>query len=370
MGIAQNARSIQRVVWVDEQGAPHIILLAYLGDKVIWDGHISQTVQVPRALSFSQAYAPDVLADAMVAVPLAQSYSEALIPAVTGGVTIAPPVAMSTSQAYAPTLFSDQIIDIPVALSTSQAYAPEIRVVFGVTPPVALSSSQAYAPVVHADSAVTPPRAQSYSQAYAPVVGSYAFINPPVALSASQAYAPVMHADQNITVPRATSTSQAYAPAPRGDQSITIVRAASSSQAYAPEIRGGSLSHQRITKTTNTDLTYKDFRVQDGYSSDATYPATVSGGTSMVVSGAGACTISARAIITQRSGSWTGFFAMYVNGSQVGSIKQTSGDGTYTVGPVSVTVAGGDIVELRGRSEDDYYYVSLKSGSYVDLTPV
>ena len=55
MPFAQQGRGIQRLIWIDPEGVEHFILLALLGEQVVWDGHVHQSIQIPRAVSYSTA---------------------------------------------------------------------------------------------------------------------------------------------------------------------------------------------------------------------------------------------------------------------------------------------------------------------------
>lgn len=275
MPLAKNGRGIQRLYWVDEQGVESIILLAYLGERVVWDGHVHQVLQVPRAVSLSEALVPLVSAGSLVEFATALSHSEALLPVVSGGVTVYPLPAASMSSGSAPVVHSTHVLDLVTATSASEAYAPEIMVVFGVTPPPAMSVSQAWVPQLHAGALISPAAALSYSAAHVPDVGGLAIVSPPSAMSTSQAHVPVLHTSHLVAVPAATSVSQAYALVVHAAAAITPTTAISTSQAYAPMV-GDVFTPMGMNKDGNFSSPTGTWTKVTGWTADtATYPGSV-----------------------------------------------------------------------------------------------
>lgn len=240
MGVAQNGRSVQRVVYVDENLVEHIVLTAYLGDRLVWDGHVSQVLQVPCAISTSRLLTPAMSADGVLAVAgAASSYSQANDPSVTGGATVAPDVATSMSAGYMPGMFTEQILAVPTATSASSGLGPDVHVVFGATVPLASSTSIGYAPDVHADAVVTPTVASSTTQASVPQVGSFSFVNSTTATATSQAFAPAVSGGVKVTPPLATSASQALMPTVSATALVVAPLATGTGVAQVPQINSG-----------------------------------------------------------------------------------------------------------------------------------
>lgn len=237
MPIAQRGRGVQGLRYIDVVGVEHIILLAYYGAHVVWDGHVHQSMRAPRATSRSKALLVSIRADSRVMVPRSVSYSEAMPPSsVSGGVRIAPLVATSVGRAYSLTLSNEHNLSVPRATSLSTAPVPVVRTFSGVLVPRATSTGQAFVPTLFADAAPVVPAALSFAQAWPPTVGSRTTIVAPVATATAVAHVPGLGSDNHVPVPRATSTAQAYAVSIAADASISVVVATSASQAHAPEV--------------------------------------------------------------------------------------------------------------------------------------
>lgn len=368
MPFAQRGRGIHRLIWIDPEGVEHFILLAFLGELVVWDGHVHQSIQIPRAVATSVAHAPTSVGATSIIdnVPVALSYSEASLPElVSAGVGPVAPTSLSTSQAYPPVLFADHTLDPPTALSTSQAYEPEVRVVFGVVPPVATSTSESYTPDVVADSAPVAPVATSTSDAHPPNVGALAIIEPPVATASSQALVPDISATALLTPPVATSTSSASVPVVSGSSTVEPPVATSTSQAYVPTVSAEvPFSRQRMDKSGSAAAGSGKVT---GWVSDGTYPASVVSD-ALVVAVGGLATITAS--VGWSASFATGTFSIRRNGTQI-AVSSTLGSGgtvtsgTATVTASNVTLAAGDTIELYRTGS-----LAVTTSTYVDVNPV
>lgn len=344
MPLAKNGRGIQRLYWVDEQGVESIILLAYLGERVVWDGHVHQVLQVPRAVSLSEALVPLVSAGSLVEFATALSHSEALLPVVSGGVTVYPLPAASMSSGSAPVVHSTHVLDLVTATSASEAYAPEIMVVFGVTPPPAMSVSQAWVPQLHAGALISPAAALSYSAAHVPDVGGLAIVSPPSAMSTSQAHVPVLHTSHLVAVPAATSVSQAYALVVHAAAAITPTTAISTSQAYAPMV-GDVFTPMGMNKSGNSEQAKDAWDLVTSWTPRSGYPGTVIESSGLRIQGAGTTTIFASLTKTGTSSTSDGRIRIQVNGSTIGTSSFTTA-ATITLS-VTHALANGDLVTLE-----------------------
>lgn len=366
MPLAKRGRGVQRLIWVDENGVENFILLAYLGDQVVWDGHVHQSIQVPRAVSYAEARVPSIGAVSLLEPPRALTYSEALLPElVAAGVALAPPVAASTSLAPVPVLHTDQTVDAPTALSTSDGFAPTLQVVFGVTPPVALSTSDGYAPILDADVQATPPVATSYSQAEAPQIAALVIIDAPVATATSQGPVPAVSADGNVTPPVAGSTSQAHVPAVTAGSSLDTPTATSTSQAHVPDVTAAvTLVRQQMDKSGN--FTTAGAQKVTGWTSDATYAATITSN-ALVLQGSGTVNITLSAAWS--ASFTTGQIRIYRNGAQIATSATVGNGGTVTSGTATVTANG--VAATHGDTFEVYKTgnLAINSGTYLDVNP-
>lgn len=108
--------------------------------------------------------------------------------------------------------------------------------------------------------------------------------------------------------------------------------------------------------------------VVTGFASDVTDPAAVTGGTTLVVAGAGAVTVTARIEWETGQNSDTVRFDIMRNGVSVanGTTPTDANIGTMTVAWTG-TVANGDQIQLYGTASRSGGQHGPKPGTYIDV---
>ncbi|WP_336790504.1 hypothetical protein [Gordonia malaquae] len=285
MPLAQNGRGIRGLVWTDSDGQPHTILLAYLGDKVVWDGHIHETIQVPAMAGLSALPVPVVGSASLVEVPLLSALADLPTPAlVGGGVTISPDGLSVDAVALAPVLHSDHTLDIEVAVAVCEMPVPDIRVVFGVTPPSMTGTSVLLEPSVFADATVSPPEMVAFVEVRNPDVGSWAIIEPPAMAADAAALTPAVAASSRVDGEVATGTALHPVPTLAAGSAVAATTSSATAGMQVPEI----LSAGPSFVTAATGVTTVSITVPEGgtivafsYDNTANSVVTCSGGVTM-----------------------------------------------------------------------------------------
>lgn len=107
-------------------GADHVnVLAAYLGDHLVWDGRISQLIQMPAALAAALAPTGSVSAAAEMQAPLAVGYAEASPSAVSTGALIDVPPAGASASHPLPEWIRGHVWEMPAAEAFADAPASE-----------------------------------------------------------------------------------------------------------------------------------------------------------------------------------------------------------------------------------------------------
>ncbi len=127
-----------------------------------------------------------------------------------------------------------------------------------------------------------------------------------------------------------------------------------------------SFSRQRMNKSGLHAATYT-FHQVNSFVADGTYPGDVSGGNSMLISGSGACTVTAHCVRANTSGNVV--FQLRRNGNAIGDnltvSGTTSGDITWTG-----TLADGDYLDLwQYRNSAAGSSSGCTDGTYVEIVP-
>ncbi|QRY62766.1 hypothetical protein JVX90_00365 [Gordonia sp. PDNC005] len=369
MPLAQNSRGVRGLIYVDELGVPHTILLAYLGDKVVWDGHINETLQVPALAGQSVFPTPVVSADALIVVPLVVGAADFPAPdLVSGGVTIRPDVLIGDAVAFAPVLHSDHTLDVTPAVSMAEMPVPEVRVVFGVTPDSMIATSVMHAPVVTGDALVAAPVLVGVAEMFPPIVGSWAIVDAPVMVASATAALPTVSASARVDAEVASSTAAALVPSVSAGSRVDAEVSTATAQAPVPTVSGGGFSRQKMVKSGDIQA---DQNPVTGWVSDGTYPATIASN-KLVVAGGGPATVNA--VVDGRSANGWGYSTygrLYVNGSQVASVTwaNTAARATKTV-TWSGTVAAGALIHIEWTNTSNIAGDPLYGGtSYVEVVP-
>lgn len=285
MPLAQNGRGIRGLVWTDSDGQPHTILLAYLGDKVVWDGHIHETIQVPAMVGASTLPVPVVGSASLVEAPLLSTLADLPAPAlVGGGATISPDEMSVDAVAFEPDLHSDHTLDIDAATMSASMLPPDVRVVFGVTPPSMTATAVMLEPSVFADAMVSPPEMVAFVEVRNPDVGSWAIIEPPVMAADAAALTPAVAASSRVDGELATGTALHPVPTLAAGSTVTATTSSATAGMQVPEILSAGPSFVTAsTGTTNVSITVPEGGTIVAFSYDnlGNSVATCSGGVTM-----------------------------------------------------------------------------------------
>ncbi len=285
MPLAQNGRGIRGLVWTDSDGQPHTILLAYLGDKVVWDGHIHETIQVPAMAGVSALPVPVVGSASLVEAPLLSTLADLPAPAlVGGGATISPDEMPVDAVAFEPDLHSDHTLDVDVATMAGELLPPDVRVVFGVTPPPMTADSVLLEPSVFADATVSPPEMVAFVEVRNPDVGSWAIIEPPVMAASVVGPTPGVAASSRVDGEVATGTALHPVPTLAAGSAVAATTSSATSGMQVPEILSAGPSFVTAsTGTTNVSITVPEGGTIVAFSYDniSNSIVTCSGGVTM-----------------------------------------------------------------------------------------
>jgi hypothetical protein len=127
--------------------------------------------------------------------------------------------------------------------------------------------------------------------------------------------------------------------------------------------RGTTLVRQRMVKSANSSLATPT----TGFASDATYLATVNGGSGLVVAGAGVVTVVAVVKISSTAnGTITAGLA--VNGTLVAGTSTAVPVGTTMI-TTALTVAPGDVITLVNTTTGAGFG-TVAAGTYVEVVPL
>ncbi|MGB3706746.1 hypothetical protein [Gordonia sp. (in: high G+C Gram-positive bacteria)] len=365
MPLAQNGRGVRGLIWTDSAGVPHTVLLAYLGDRVVWDGHIHETIQVPTMVGYSVAYAPLVGASSEVyGVPAASSMGEMVAPdLVSGGVTIAPGLIAADAVMFEPSLSSGHTIDVGVAETSASLLIPDVRVVFGVTAPQMVATSAFMVPDVSAHAAVAVPVMVAWGEAFTPDVGTLAIVAAPTATATAQCLAPSVSASATVGVPVMDATAFLLAPSVTADSVLGVPLSVASSQFHVPTVEVATFSRQRMNKNGNSTLGAGTVLVPN-WTSDATYPATIATN-GLQVQGTGAANITG-AIVSNSGPTRPNTFSIRLNGTAIWS-SQIKTTGTYTIPSIARTLNEGDLIQLYVAGSATA--PSVNTGTFIEVVP-
>lgn len=362
----QNTRSVVRLYY---QG--HIILLCYLGEHVVWDGHISRYVPVENAGAAIAAGGPPLVsADTLVTtVDAGGAYVDSWTPTATASVNANPDPASVESEAFGPIVRSDHNLLVGnVASAFVNAHAPTIATLFGISldAPAAVSVDS-FAPTVAGNATVSAPEmATVYVQAYAPIAGSFALVEAVTATVTSGTNTPTVTSTAVVAATAATATAAGLAPTMTADALTSGVTATATSTAYAPEVITKYFSRQRMNKSGNYDPPTSGYARMTGWTSDVTYPATIDTNRLQVV-GAGDVTVRF-AVNWDTAFSASGTVKIRKNGSEIYSASIPGTDGVYTY-TVAQSVVAGDFIEVSVTDPGSGPTV-LAAGTYLEIEPV
>ena len=131
-----------------------------------------------------------------------------------------------------------------------------------------------------------------------------------------------------------------------------------------------SFSRQRMNKTTATEhRSAKTTNPVPGFVSDSTYPATVTGGTTLVIAGSGPVTVTARVTgQLELAGVSSATATLYRNGASLGTATITSTTAQTVPITWSGTVAEGDTLTL-GWTTNTFYASTMLAGTYIEVEP-
>lgn len=234
MPIIQNGKPAVALRYVDEQGAEHQVVQAWLGDRLVWDGTMPALKSMPRAIGAGFVRPALVSAGQVQGMPLADhSAGEARPAVISAGANMAMPCATGMGGfALPPSLFAG----VEAAMSTADGDGVAYPAVAGeATPgafymPRATGGGEVYPAVVSVPFEREVPRAIGVGEVAAPTVygeasraldvatGSGA-VNPattrhgqsqpmPRAVGSGSANPAVASAAVNMAMPRAVGTGQ------------------------------------------------------------------------------------------------------------------------------------------------------------------
>ncbi|MDG3012443.1 hypothetical protein G4X40_20085, partial [Rhodococcus sp. D2-41] len=194
----------------------HHVTRVFLGDKLVWDGTVSQIVTVTRARSAGKAFVPGMRADAATVAKKAQGYGHAHnVLAASAGSTVTPPRASLVESGHVPVVTADANVFVSRAAWSGSAIAPA-NVGFlsdgTILAGRAASAWVARPPELLAEAFPEPvSQSRGFGQAYAPTVTGGAEVTPTRADSSLAGHRPVV-SGEGLRVPRAAGVWRVHQP--------------------------------------------------------------------------------------------------------------------------------------------------------------
>lgn len=332
------------------------ILAAYLGDTLVWDGRVSQSLQVPAATAAATAPVASVRADATVDMPVAVGFAEAFTPAsVRAGVRIDVPPAVATAAHPDPEWVRDQIWVLPTATASADAPASEGAAAAGSTVFIEVATATADAPdaSLSTDAAVVMPVAVGYADAPPGSVLTGYVGDAAVATATADAPAGSVSTSNNLSHPVATGSAGAPVSAVSAGASVDMPTATATAMAPNAEASTTALSAAGLTLGTNFVAgSWATVPAANWASSWASYPLTVKSGDGFLVSGSGV----ARFTFALRTSSTSTAFGRGIrilrNGAlakQVDGVTDAQAEGSSFpfTGSMDVPVVTGEVITVQ-----------------------
>ena len=131
---------------------------------------------------------------------------------------------------------------------------------------------------------------------------------------------------------------------------------------------GRSIARQRMNKSGGQGGNSTSEIQITSWTSDATYPATISSNQMQVV-GSGTVTVVA-ALSTANRGGGTITVRAYKNGTLIGSAVSAASASSVTATIPGVSVAAGDLIRVTAQFQNGNFNNSINaSGTYLDIYP-
>ncbi|MGO3325298.1 hypothetical protein [Gordonia sp. (in: high G+C Gram-positive bacteria)] len=292
MAIEKGGRSIRGIRY-DGDGIGRVIILKavyddpILGRVIVWDGRISENIPAPAIPFVVSMPSPEVHADATVAgAEITYWLSPPTVSVSAGSSPVGPPIEY-TATLEAPsglsgshkigapaTEYTADLEDGAVASSIGGEFVDPMEYTVGLP-----------APVVHADANVSAPPMVFYIEPAAPTVGAFADVDGGVIEYTAEVVAPTSITASSSPAGAASSIVVApVAPSPSASSAASGQPISYTLELAPGEGVSATLTRQRINKSSGTNVTSGYIA---GWTSDATYPGTVTGDQNLSVVGAG-----------------------------------------------------------------------------------
>lgn len=329
------------------------ILAAYLGEDLVWNGRVSQLIQVPVAKASAAAPLMAVSTSNTIDMPVAVAYAEAFSPAaVRAGVTINVPTAAAYASAPLADSSRDQIIVIPTASAVGDAPTAEIAVSAGSTVFMEVASAVAEAPNAGSsgDALVEMPVASAFAEAPTGAGLSGFFGEMETATATASAPNADVATENRITFPVATASASAPVSAVKAGATTTPPTATATASAPDGTWATPSYVPMGMDKVGTQTLAANAWFLVTGWTVRAGYPNTVIASNGLVVETSHDMVVHYR---VQFSGaglaSQTKGARVKINGAVIHTVS-AGGDGTvntFREGSFSASLLDNDVITLE-----------------------
>lgn len=329
------------------------ILAAYVGEHLVWNGRVSQNIQIPAAASIAVAPVMSMSLSAMVDSPLAVGFAEAFSPAaVRAGVRMDVPPAVAVATAEASDSSRDQIVAMPTVVAVADSPTAEIAVSAGSTVFMEVAGAAGVAPDSESasDSLFEMPVAAAYAETPVSSVLTGYLGEAPVATASAMAYPGDVTSGHSISVPVSAAQAAALVPVTRAGSAVDIPVSTGSAAAPDGSVATPSYVPMGMDKLATQTLSANAWFQITGWTVRADYPNTVIGSNGLVVEGSHDMTVNYR---VQFSGaglaSQTKGARVKVNGAVIHTVS-AGGDGTansFRAGSFAASLQDNDVITLE-----------------------
>lgn len=351
------------------------LLAVYGGDRIIWDGRVSQFLTMPAAHGQTAVPQVSLTASSTLEAPRLPGWAAIVGEGtVAGSVGLTPGTATADAAAAAPTLSVGSTLAAPTVTADGDATQ--------VAETITRDEALLFMPTATATVAAPMPSLTVSSTLEAPVAassgetkhGTYlvsAILDVPTAIvyPPTTAETPSLSAWHRITVSGpALANASSWLPSVSAGHVIAAPTATATGVTPVPQVEAQHFTRQRMNKTTDTQhSSAMTTNPVPGFVSDATYPSTVTGGTTLVIAGSGPATVTA-SVTGQRAVSGSPTATLYRNGASLGTATFNSTTAQTVPITWSGTVAEGDTLTL-GWTTTTLYKSTMLAGTYIEVAP-